>query len=331
VSSNGLTPVSQYRHDRFAKLYVKALYKTKGNVRENIPVRRDEDLAIDLLFVADAQSHAWQTEDLGWFDKLMAVHPTIIVEHYSGYLSLDHLDRCQTRRNLYWQERSNELKQILKSGPAYKEALKREKPFTWVLTVNCSQNTLRQWAAQPDPELGEGVYRLPPATMMGIVVLEELPAGSETLWLKMLSSGQSCQKAFSAIEQLSGSRRERNDILRVCAQYATYLQSRDPQELTTEEKAIMRTLEQIDTLFDVEIPAAERRGEERGLRLGAQQGKLQTIGLLVQAKFGDQPEIETILTRMAGLDETQLNAIATEIFQWQTLADIVAWLDRLES
>jgi hypothetical protein len=322
--------VSQYRHDRFAKLYVKALYKTKGNVRENIPVRRDEDLAIDLLFVADAQSLAWQTEDLGWFDKLMAVHPTIIVEHYSAYLSLDHLDRCQTRRNLYWQERSNELQQTLKSGSAYREALKREKPFTWVLAVNCSQNTLRQWAAQPDPELGKGVYRLPPAAMMGIVVLEELPAGCETLWLKMLSSGQSCQKAFSAIEQLSGSRRERNDILRVCAQYATYLQSRDPQELTTEEKAIMRTLEQIDTLFDVEIPAAERRGEERGLKLGAQQGKLQTIGLLVQAKFGDQPEIGTILTRMAGLDETQLNAIATEIFQWQTLADALAWLDRLE-
>jgi hypothetical protein len=268
----------------------------------------------------------------------MAVHPTIIVEHYSGYLSLDHLDRCQTRRNLYWQERSNELQQTLKSGSAYREALKHEKPFTWVLAVNCSQPTLRQWAAQPNPELGEGVYRLPPAAMMGIVVLEELPAGSETLWLKMLSSGQSCQKAFSAIEQLSGSRRERNDILRVCAQYATYLQSRDPQELTTEEKAIMRTLEQIDTLFDVEIPAAERRGEERGLklgeerglRLGAQQGKLQTIGLLVQAKFGDQPEIGTILTRMAGLDETQLNAIATEIFQWQTLADALAWLDRLE-
>jgi hypothetical protein len=79
----------------------------------------------------------------------------------------------------------------------------------------------------------------------------------------------------------------------------------------------------------VEIPAAERRGEERGLRLGAQQGKLQTIGLQVQAKFGDQSEIETILTRIAGLDETQLNAIATEIFQWQTLADVVAWLDRL--
>jgi hypothetical protein len=100
----------------------------------------------------------------------------------------------------------------------------------------------------------------------------------------------------------------------------------------------MRTLEQVDALFDVEIPAAERRGEERGLRLGeerglrlgTQKGKLQTIGLQVQAKFGDQPEVEAILTQMAGLDEIQLNAIATEIFQWQTLADVVAWLNRLE-
>ncbi len=333
--------MSQYRHesasqtlrDRFAKLYVKALYKTKGNVRENIPVRRDEDLAIDLLFVADAQSLAWQTEDLGWFDKLMAVHPTIIVEHYSGYLSFDHLDRCQTRRNLYWQERSNELKQTLKSGPAYKEALKSEKPFTWILAVNCSQNTLRNWAAQTDPELGEGVYRLPPAAMIGIVVLEELPAGCETLWLKMLSSGQSCQQAFSAIEQLSGSRRERNDILRVCAQYSAYLRERNPQELTNEENAIMKTLEEIDAFFDVEIPAAEQRGlklgEERGLKLGEKQGKFQTVSLLVRSRFGEQPSVEAALERMAVLTSEQLDMIATEIFQWQTLADVVAWLERL--
>jgi hypothetical protein len=236
---------------------------------------------------------------------------------------------------LYWQERSNELKQTLKSGPAYKEALKREKPFTWVLTVNCSQNTLKNWAAQPEPELGEGVYRLPPAVMIGIVVLEELPAGSETLWLKMLSSGQSCQQAFSAIEQLSGSRRERNDILRVCAQYAAYLRERNPQELTNEENAIMKTLEEIDAFFDVEIPAAEQRGlklgEERGLKLGEKQGKFQTVSLLVRSRFGEQPSLEAALEKMAVLTSEQLDAIATEIFQWQTLADVIAWLEQLES
>jgi hypothetical protein len=33
---------------------------------------------------------------------------------------------------------------------------------------------------------------------------------------------------------------------------------------------------------------------------------------------------------MAVLNSEQLDAIATEIFQWQTLADVVTWLDRLE-
>jgi competence CoiA-like predicted nuclease len=162
--------------------------------------------------------------------------------------------------------------------------------------------------------------------MMGIVVLEELPAGSETLWLKMLSSSQSCQQAFSAIEQLSGSRRERNDILRVCAQYTAYLRERNPLELTNEENAIMKTLEQIDAFFDVEIPAAE----ERGLKLGEQQGKFQTVSLLVRSRFGKQSEVETVVERMAVLTSEQLDAIATEIFQWQTLADVVSWLERLE-
>jgi Domain of unknown function (DUF4351) len=134
----------------------------------------------------------------------------------------------------------------------------------------------------------------------------------------MLSSGQSCQQAFSAIEQLSGSRRERNDILRVCAQYAAYLKERDPQQLTTEENAIMKTLEQIDAFFDVEIPAAEQRG------------KFQTVSLLVRSRFGGQPGVEAEVERMAALTSEQLDAIATEIFQWQTLADVVAWLDRLE-
>jgi hypothetical protein len=159
----------------------------------------------------------------------------------------------------------------------------------------------------------------------------------------MLSSSQSCQQAFNAIllcrhcmnEQLSGSRRERNDILRVCAQYAAYLRERNPQELTNEENAIMKTLEEIDVFFDVEIPAAEQRGlklgEERGLKLGEQQGKFQTVSLLVRSRFGEQPSLETALEKMAVLTSEQLDMIATEIFQWQTLADVIVWLERLES
>jgi hypothetical protein len=74
----------QYQDDNFSKAYTTALYQTKGEVKTNIQVKNDENLEIDLLFVANPQNSAWEDEDLGLFDRLMRVPPTICVEHYSG-------------------------------------------------------------------------------------------------------------------------------------------------------------------------------------------------------------------------------------------------------
>ncbi len=43
------------------------------------------------------------------------------------------------------------------------------------------------------------------------------------------------------------------------------------------------------------------------------------MSLLVRSRFGKQPEVEAAVERMAVLTSEQLDAIATEIFQWQTL------------
>jgi hypothetical protein len=45
--------MAQYKHDRFFKLYIQSLYKTKGSTQQNIQVRNDEDLEIDLMFMGD--------------------------------------------------------------------------------------------------------------------------------------------------------------------------------------------------------------------------------------------------------------------------------------
>jgi hypothetical protein len=84
--------MAQYKHDRFLKFYVQALYKTKGETRKNIQVRNDEDLEIDCMFLAQSDKWGWQQEDLGLFDRLMKKHPTIIIEHYSGYLNQKNLN-----------------------------------------------------------------------------------------------------------------------------------------------------------------------------------------------------------------------------------------------
>ena len=76
--------MAQYKHDRFFKLYIQSLYKTKGNTQQNIQVRNDEDLEIDLMFMGDRSNPGWEEEDLGLFDRLMEEWPTIVVEHYSS-------------------------------------------------------------------------------------------------------------------------------------------------------------------------------------------------------------------------------------------------------
>ncbi len=69
--------MAQYKHDRFFKFYVQALYKTKGETRKNIKVMNDEELEIDCMFLAQSDKLGWQQEDLGLFDRLMKKHPTI--------------------------------------------------------------------------------------------------------------------------------------------------------------------------------------------------------------------------------------------------------------
>jgi hypothetical protein len=107
--------MAQYKHDRFFKFYIQSLYKTKGTTKQNIQVRNDEDLEIDLMFIADPNTSGWQQERLGLFDTLMQVHPTIVVEHYSSYLEETDLLKSITRKNLYWEPKSKELMEITKA------------------------------------------------------------------------------------------------------------------------------------------------------------------------------------------------------------------------
>jgi antitoxin component of RelBE/YafQ-DinJ toxin-antitoxin module len=266
--------MAQYKHDRFFKFYVQALYKTKGETRKNIQVRNDEDLEIDCMFVAQSDKFGWQQEDLGLFDRLMKKHRTIIVEHYSGYLNQKNLNVSITRKNLYWEPKEAELieairieLQLKKSEqlpPDVKAQIEVQNPFTWVLAVNCGDKLLNLCEAKPLTEYGEGVYELSKFLRMGIVVIDRLSEGEDTLWLKMLGDKDSARQAFGEIEQLSPNRREKNDIIRMSLKYCVYLRGLPVESLTEEDQDFMRTMEQVDAWLEAEIAEAEQRAEERG-------------------------------------------------------------------
>jgi antitoxin component of RelBE/YafQ-DinJ toxin-antitoxin module len=265
--------MAQFKHDRFFKFYVQALYKTKGETLKNIDVRNDEDLEIDCMFVAQSDKWGWQQEDLGLFDSLMKKHPTIIVEHYSGYLNQKNIHISITRKNLYWEPKKAELieaaraeLQLQKSEPlpkAAKAQIERQNPFTWVLAVNCGDKLLNLCEAKPLAEYGQGVYELSKFLRMGIVVIDRLPDSPETLWLKMLGDKDSARKAFSEIDRLSPERREKNDIIKMSLKYCVYLKGLPTESLTQEEQDFMRTMEEVDAWYEEQIAEAEQKAEQR--------------------------------------------------------------------
>jgi hypothetical protein len=207
----------QYKHDRFSKLYVQALYQNKGRVEKDVAVIKDEDLEIDVIFHRELSSEAWKTEELGLLDTLMRQHQRTIVEHYSGYLKPHDIDTCLTRKYLYWEVEKKKIIEEFSNKSERKRVLHREEPFTWILTANCSEKTLTGSSAVPDKSLGEGIYLLAPDRRIGIVVIEDLSNPTDNYWLKILGKKESCQLAFRQIQQLPVTKRERNDIIKVCA------------------------------------------------------------------------------------------------------------------
>jgi hypothetical protein len=303
--------MAQYKHDRFFKFYIQSLYRSKGNTLKNIQIHNDEALEIDLMFIGDLAKQGWQEQDLGLFDRLMQTHPTVIIEHYSGYLEGVDVDDCITRKNLYWKYQRRELIKAAKSAQnltSSQQLLKaeivqidRNNPFTWVLAVNCGKQILQDCAAQVYPELNLGVYILPNQLRMGIVIIEQLADKPEHLWLKMLGNRESARRAFRAIEQLSSpARTGRNDIMAACLKYCVYLKDIATDSLTSEESEFMKTMEEIDVWYEAQMNQAKLEGEHL---------QKQTIALNL---LRENVPLETI-SRTTGLTIEQLQQLQSSV------------------
>ncbi|MBW4509121.1 MAG: hypothetical protein KME64_21760 [Scytonematopsis contorta HA4267-MV1] len=331
--------MAQYKHDRFFKFYIQSLYKTKGDTLQNIQVRNDEDLEIDLMFTGVRENAGWQQENLGLFDILMQEHPTIIIEHYSSYLEDTDILKSITRKNLYWERKQKELVENAKSeleltssqrlSKEAKKQIENQNPFTWILTVNCSEKLLALCGAQPATELGTGVYRLSQIFRMGIVIIEQLVDSPETMWLKMLGGKHSAQTAFESIKQLSPERREKNDIISACIKYCVYLRNIPTYSLTPEEEDFMKTMAQIDAWYEAEINKAKLEGKIEGKIEGKLEGKIESASTIIRAKFGAQVLTPQIASQLEELNEQQLDDFIVGMFNWQQ-KEMESWLQGVE-
>jgi hypothetical protein len=308
-------------HDQFIKQFVPVVLKNLFESQTSVPIQLPEKLAIDILCTAIRRDEQVEIDNsLGLLGRLVAIHPTIIIEHYSNYLDLEDIDSCILRSAIYWElnkstSDSSRQTRVTKDSAMNPNPLHLDRPFTWIFTAHCGDNSLRRWNAIPDPEFGAHVYRLAaPGLSMGIVDLESLPYNSDTMLLKMLAKAESAKRAFADIIKLDTNLELRTDIIEVSLKHCIYLEEFQ-SELTEEDLSFMTYVQEVEAAYQRWV---EKRKAE---------GKLELVNKMVLAKFGVDVLTLEVSDRLSKLDEQQLDEFTSKIFEWQDFSDMTNWLN----
>jgi hypothetical protein len=315
-------------HDQFIKQFVPVVLKNLFESQTSVSVQLSEKLAIDVLCTAIKRDEGVAVdESLGLLGRLVAIHPTIIIEHYSNYLDLEDIDSCVLRSAIYWElnkSKADNLRQtrVTKDSVMNPHPLHLDRPFTWIFTANCSENSLKRWNAIPDPEFGTHVYRLAaPGLSMGIVVLESLPHSADTMLLKMLGKATSAKRAFADIIKLDPNLELRNDIIEVSIKHCIYLEAIQP-ELTEEDLSFMTYVKEVEAAYQRWVEKTKEEGKVEGKI----EGMIKSASTVVRAKFGVDALTADVSDRLSKLNEQQLDEFTAKIFEWQDSSEMVAWL-----
>jgi Domain of unknown function (DUF4351) len=327
-----MTDKPHHPHDKFVKAIFPLLFPAQIEETQRA-VRLKEELFIDIFYKSltnPTPVDPQQEKLLGMLGRMMKIHPTIIVEHYSRYLKPEHIDSCALRKQVYWYgendsrtDRSSDLR-LDKNTANQLTPLSPDMPFTWILTSNCGDNLLLRARAEPDPIFGKHVYRLDPQTGIGIVVLEKLTYSEDTILLKLLSNDpNTVLRAYRDIQRLYPDLPLANDIISACNEYCIHIQglataSIDPQEVNT-----MSILQQ-EPAYQKRVKELQAEGEARGKARGKAEGKLETAKKLLSAKFGKvAPAIEARLTSMTADD---LDDLLIESLDWTSAQSLFEYL-----
>ena len=321
-------------HDKFIKEFMPVVLKNLFDSQTGVSVQLSENLAIDVLCIAikDRDDQVKDDNSLGLLGRLVGIHPTIIIEHYSGYLDLEDVDSCVLRSGIYWElnkdkvDKSRKVR-VTKSSATDPNPLYLDRPFTWIFTAKCSKNTLRRCGAVEDPEFGQHIYRLAPSFSMGIVDLDSLPYNADTILLKMLGRAESAKLAFADILRLDPALELRNDIIEVSIKHCIYLE-KVKVKLTDEELEFM-TYVKTEEVYQEWVRERRAEGKIEGIREGIREGIIKSATKMVRGRFGVSNLTAQIIDRLDELSEQQLDQFTSKFFDWQHPNEILGWLTNL--
>lgn len=166
--------MTRFIFDQFSKDFFESLLGGYGVVETGKRVS-SEVREIDVWF-STAQREL--PPELGLLGDMASMAGVSLFEPYRNPVTVNEIADCLQKQNTV-------------RGQLYREALRQKSRFDlgdwpklWILTPTASKDVLGTFGAENRLEGTEGVYYLAEGLKTAIVVLHQLPAIPETLWLR---------------------------------------------------------------------------------------------------------------------------------------------------
>ncbi|TRT72657.1 MAG: DUF4351 domain-containing protein [Microcystis sp. M_QC_C_20170808_M9Col] len=226
-----------------------------------------------------------------------------LLEPYRNGITLDGINDCLSKRFAIREIFHREAKRN-------KQRISEEEiPKLWILTPTASERILSLFKAQLQPNWGEGVYFLPEGLGTAIVVIHQLPAIPETLWLRLLGRGGTKSASLNLLYNLS---RNLEALSKKTQEDREFIMRLAPLYQQDREQAIQEGL---------------KRGLQQGVQQGLEQGRIQEANLvirLLQRRFGEIPQ--NLEETIRNLPVERLEDLGLALLDFDTLTDLDNWL-----
>ncbi|NET02531.1 MAG: DUF4351 domain-containing protein [Sphaerospermopsis sp. SIO1G1] len=219
--------MTRFIYDQFAKDYLEELLKEYGEVKAPYQVSA-EVREIDVYF----SPYSPQNQDLQLLGLLGELARTpAIFEPYRNPVTPEQIGDCllkllEVQRVVRKESNENKIK-----------LSEQEIPRLWIITPTASQDILSGFGAKISETSLPGVYDFPRYFRTGIIVIHQLPAIPETLWLRILGRGKVQTKAIDELISLPIEQQFKQKTLELLYNLRRHLELRQtPQD----QEVIMR-------------------------------------------------------------------------------------------
>ncbi|NCS50272.1 MAG: DUF4351 domain-containing protein [Microcystis aeruginosa BK11-02] len=292
--------MTRFIWDKFSKDFLETLLSPYGTVVVSKEVT-SEIKEIDVYF---SPNTAKIPPQLGLLGRLCQT--PCLLEPYRNGITLDGINDCLSKRFAIREIFQREAKRN-------KQRISEEEiPKLWILTPTASERILSLFTAQLQ------VYVLPEGFGTAIVVIHQLPAIPETLWLRLLGRGGIRERAIDELERLSP-----NAPLKSASLNLLYNLSRNLEALSKKTQEDRNFIMRLAPLYQQDREQAVQEGVQQGL----EQGRIQEANLvirLLQRRFGEIPQnLEEIIRN---LPVERLEDLGLALLDFDTLTDLDNWL-----